>query len=153
ESTASSGCAAARAATMYSCEERSPSALTSAGSAPAPCIEMRRATRSSPASVAMAAASRWSAAVAVTSGDASCASDGTGEGGRDETGAVDDSRRPSVAPWVAATADLVVLVAFVVIGRRSHHEDAGVAGFFRVWWPFAVGLCVGWLVARLARSP
>ena len=35
---------------------------------------------------------------------------------------------------------LVVLVLFVLIGRRSHHEDAGVAGFLRVWWPFAAWL-------------
>jgi hypothetical protein len=41
----------------------------------------------------------------------------------------------------------------VLIGRRSHHEDAGVAGFLRVWWPFAVGLAIGWLVTGLHRRP
>ena len=55
--------------------------------------------------------------------------------------------------WVAAVADLAVLVVFVVIGRRTHGEDAGVVGFLRVLWPFAVGLAVGWLVTGLARAP
>jgi hypothetical protein len=40
-----------------------------------------------------------------------------------------------------------------LIGRRVHHEDAGVAGFFRVLWPFAVGLAVAWLATGLFRSP
>ncbi len=38
-------------------------------------------------------------------------------------------------------------------GRRSHHEDAGLAGFLRVWWPFLVGLLVAWLVTGLWRVP
>jgi peptidoglycan/LPS O-acetylase OafA/YrhL len=58
-----------------------------------------------------------------------------------------------VRPWVAAVADLAVLVVFVAIGRRTHHEDAGVDGFFRVLWPFAVGLVVGWAATGLARAP
>ena len=64
----------------------------------------------------------------------------------------DDTAR-TVRPWIAAAADLAVLVLFVVIGRRSHHEDAGVVGFLRVWWPFVVGLAVAWLITGLARSP
>ena len=53
----------------------------------------------------------------------------------------------------AAMADLLVLVAFVLIGRRSHGDDAGIDGFIRVIWPFAAGLNVGWLVAGLFRAP
>ncbi len=56
-------------------------------------------------------------------------------------------------PWVAALADLAVVVVFVLIGRRTHHEDAGVVGFLRVWWPFAVGLAAGWAITRLDRAP
>jgi peptidoglycan/LPS O-acetylase OafA/YrhL len=56
-------------------------------------------------------------------------------------------------PWVAALADLAVVVVFVLIGRRTHHEDAGVGGFLRVWWPFAVGLAAGWAISRLDRAP
>ncbi len=55
--------------------------------------------------------------------------------------------------WIAAVADCAVIVVFVAIGRRTHGEDAGVDGFFRVLWPFAVGLVVGWLASGLARAP
>jgi hypothetical protein len=48
---------------------------------------------------------------------------------------------------------VAVLVVFVVVGRRSHHEDAGTAGFLRVWWPFVAGLAVAWLVTGLHRAP
>jgi hypothetical protein len=58
-----------------------------------------------------------------------------------------------VRPWVAGIADLAVVVVFVVIGRRNHHEDAGLVGFLRVLWPFAVGLVVGWVATSLFRSP
>jgi hypothetical protein len=56
-------------------------------------------------------------------------------------------------PWLAVVGDVAVLVVFVLVGRRSHHEDAGLAGFLRVWWPFAVGLAIGWLVTGLWRAP
>ena len=72
------------------------------------------------------------------------------------TGAVDDNDVMSerrVSPGIAALADFVVLMVFVEIGRKSHHEDAGIAGFFRVLWPFAVGLVVGWLATGLYRAP
>lgn len=62
-------------------------------------------------------------------------------------------RDRTLRPWIAAAADLAVVVLFVLIGRRSHHEDAGLVGFLRVWWPFAVGLGVGWLAGGLARAP
>ena len=65
---------------------------------------------------------------------------------------IDTSTRP-LRPWIAVVADVAVLVAFVLIGRRSHHEDAGLAGFLRVWWPFAVGLAVAYLVTGLHRAP
>jgi hypothetical protein len=58
-----------------------------------------------------------------------------------------------VRPWVAGAADLAVVVVFVVIGRRNHHEDAGLDGFLRVLWPFAVGLLLGWLATGLFRAP
>ncbi len=54
--------------------------------------------------------------------------------------------------WAAsAAADLACIVIFVLVGRRSHHEDAGLAGFVRVAWPFAVGLVVATAVGVLAR--
>ncbi len=58
-----------------------------------------------------------------------------------------------VRPWLALLGDVAVLVVFVLVGRRSHHEDAGFTGFLRVWWPFAVALGVAWIVAGLWRAP
>jgi len=66
---------------------------------------------------------------------------------------VDDARERLRRPAFALLGDLVVLVVFVLVGRRSHHEDAGLAGFLRVWWPFAVGLGVAWVVTGLWRAP
>jgi len=54
---------------------------------------------------------------------------------------------------MAFVGDVVVLVVFVIVGRRSHHEDAGLAGFVRVWWPFAVALVVAWVVSGLWKGP
>ncbi|WP_223269549.1 DUF3054 domain-containing protein [Frigoribacterium sp. ACAM 257] len=48
------------------------------------------------------------------------------------------------APWWAFVADLVLVVAFVLIGRRSHDEGSALAGVLTTLWPFAAGLVVGW---------
>jgi Protein of unknown function (DUF3054) len=72
---------------------------------------------------------------------------------RGETVAVAETPDRPFRPSVAVLADLAVLVLFVVVGRRSHHEDAGVAGFLRVWWPFAVALVLAWSIAGLWRAP
>jgi len=66
---------------------------------------------------------------------------------------VADASDSDFRPWIAASADVAVLVAFVLIGRRTHHEDAGLDGFLRVWWPFAAGLAIAWVVTRLHSRP
>jgi Protein of unknown function (DUF3054) len=66
---------------------------------------------------------------------------------------VTDAGDRTFRPWIAATADLAVVVLFVLIGRRSHHEDAGLLGFLRVWWPFAIGLAVAWSSTGILRAP
>jgi hypothetical protein len=60
---------------------------------------------------------------------------------------------PRVRPWTAFAADLLVLVVFVLIGRRSHDEGSGLEGFLRVWWPFAVGLVVATVASGTWRAP
>jgi hypothetical protein len=65
----------------------------------------------------------------------------------------DETRDGMARPWIALLGDVVVLAVFVLIGRRSHHEDAGLAGFFRVWWPFAVALVAAWVATGLWRAP
>lgn len=63
------------------------------------------------------------------------------------------SSRRSGAPWVAVVLDALVLVLFVAVGRRSHHEGEALAGFLRVLWPFAVGLVVSAVVTRSRHDP
>ena len=50
-------------------------------------------------------------------------------------------------------ADVVVVVAFVVIGRASHHAGGTAAGVARTAWPFLAGLAAGELAARSWRRP
>jgi hypothetical protein len=46
----------------------------------------------------------------------------------------------------ALILDLVLVVVFCAIGRRSH-DEAVAAGLLRTVWPFAGGLALGWLAA------
>ena len=53
---------------------------------------------------------------------------------------------------IAAGIDIVAILLFVAIGRRSHHEDGSViAGTIAVAGPFLIGLAFGWLEARHGR--
>lgn len=45
-------------------------------------------------------------------------------------------------------ADLVGVVLFVIIGRRSHDEGNAVTGTLRVAAPFLLALVAAWLVRR-----
>jgi hypothetical protein len=55
----------------------------------------------------------------------------------------------------ALIADLLAVLAFVLLGRRSHDEGSALAGTVATAWPFVAGAAVGELAAvRLpARSP
>ena len=52
-----------------------------------------------------------------------------------------------------ALADLAVVTAFVLVGRRSHDGGTGLADFLRIWWPFAVGLAVAGPLTGAWRHP
>jgi len=54
---------------------------------------------------------------------------------------------------LAATLDVVAIVAFVAIGRRTHDEGNALSGLVRVAAPFLIGLAVGWVVARAWKAP
>ncbi|MCU1404687.1 MAG: rane protein [Glaciihabitans sp.] len=54
---------------------------------------------------------------------------------------------------VAAILDVVLVLAFVVVGRSSHAEDAALLGILTTAWPFLVGLLAGWLISRAWRAP
>jgi len=53
----------------------------------------------------------------------------------------------------AAAIDVVLVLAFVLIGRSSHAEGITPAGVLGTAWPFLVGLAVGWALARAWRRP
>ncbi|MBB2988822.1 hypothetical protein FHR72_000279 [Mycolicibacterium iranicum] len=53
----------------------------------------------------------------------------------------------------ALAADLVCVVVFCTIGRRSHAEGLTVGGVLETAWPFLTGTGVGWLLARGWQRP
>ncbi len=60
--------------------------------------------------------------------------------------------RKAVA-WAAA-ADVVCIVVFVALGRKSHDEGGNiVVGTLKVAAPFLIALALGWLAARAWTSP
>ncbi|WP_308198502.1 DUF3054 domain-containing protein [Rhodococcus sp. ARC_M5] len=50
------------------------------------------------------------------------------------------------SPAVAAVLDLLMVLLFAAIGRRSHDEATALSGLFHTAWPFVVGAAVGWVV-------
>jgi hypothetical protein len=56
----------------------------------------------------------------------------------------------------AATAfatDVVCVIVFCAIGRRSHSEGLTVSGIAETAWPFLIGTIVGWLLSRAWLRP
>jgi len=49
------------------------------------------------------------------------------------------------------TADLVVVLVFIAIGRRVHDHGVRLSGLWSTSWPFAIGLAVGWLMVVARR--
>lgn len=60
---------------------------------------------------------------------------------------------PTVRALVAFDVDLLAVLVFALVGRRTHEHGLDVAGVLGTAWPFAVGLLAGWLVARAWRRP
>jgi peptidoglycan/LPS O-acetylase OafA/YrhL len=54
---------------------------------------------------------------------------------------------------IAAVIDIVSVVVFCTIGRRSHDEGLTIAGVAETAWPFLTGTVLGWLVIRGWRRP
>jgi len=50
-------------------------------------------------------------------------------------------------------ADVLCVLAFVVIGRASHHAGETLAGVAGTAWPFLVGLAIGELATWSWRRP
>src|SRR6185312_3171513 len=58
-------------------------------------------------------------------------------------------RRGSV--WLAI--DVLCVLLFCAVGRRSHDEGVNVAGIATTAWPFLSGTAVGWLLSQAGRRP
>jgi Protein of unknown function (DUF3054) len=58
-------------------------------------------------------------------------------------------------PAAAFAVDVACVLLFAGLGRSSHDESAGLAGYAETAWPFLAGLAIGWVLARalLRRWP
>lgn len=60
--------------------------------------------------------------------------------------------RPRRGPvWLGI--DVVCVLVFCAVGRRSHDEGLNVAGIASTAWPFLSGTVLGWLVSQGWRRP
>jgi peptidoglycan/LPS O-acetylase OafA/YrhL len=62
-----------------------------------------------------------------------------------------DQMRPSVV--VATLIDVCCVIAFVALGRQTHHDGDSVSGIWHTAWPFLAGLCIGLIAVRYWRRP
>ena len=53
--------------------------------------------------------------------------------------------------WLAL--DLLGVLVFCALGRRSHDEGLNITGVATTAWPFLTGTVVGWLASRAWRRP
>ncbi|HTQ19308.1 DUF3054 domain-containing protein [Mycobacterium sp.] len=53
--------------------------------------------------------------------------------------------------WLSA--DILGVLVFCAVGRRSHDEGLNITGLATTAWPFLSGTLVGWLVSRGWRRP
>jgi hypothetical protein len=53
--------------------------------------------------------------------------------------------------WLAV--DVIGVLVFCAVGRRSHAEGLTITGVAETAWPFLTGTAVGWLVSRAWRQP
>ncbi|MEB3031129.1 DUF3054 domain-containing protein [[Mycobacterium] nativiensis] len=49
--------------------------------------------------------------------------------------------------------DVVAVLIFCALGRRSHDEGIDLSGLATTAWPFLSGTALGWLVSRAWRRP
>ncbi len=64
--------------------------------------------------------------------------------------ASNEQTRPALT---ALATDIVCVVVFCTIGRRSHAEGLTLTGIAETAWPFLVGTLTGWLASRAWQRP
>lgn len=62
-------------------------------------------------------------------------------------------RTPAASIATSAAIDVVLVVVFVLIGRRNHDEGLTLLGTATTLWPFLAGLAIGWVAMRAWRTP
>ncbi|AGB20595.1 Protein of unknown function (DUF3054) [Mycobacterium sp. JS623] len=65
----------------------------------------------------------------------------------------DDTRSGVGRALIALLADIVCVIVFATIGRRSHAEGLTAAGIAQTAWPFLAGTGAGWLLIGGWRRP
>jgi peptidoglycan/LPS O-acetylase OafA/YrhL len=56
--------------------------------------------------------------------------------------------------WLAPlVADVIGVLVFCAVGRRSHDEGLDITGVATTAWPFLTGTAIGWLASRGWRQP
>jgi hypothetical protein len=56
--------------------------------------------------------------------------------------------------WLAyLLADVLCVLVFCAVGRRSHDEGLNLPGVATTAWPFLTGTLVGWLASRAWQRP
>jgi hypothetical protein len=64
-----------------------------------------------------------------------------------------DARNSARSAPLALIIDIVCVVVFCTIGRRSHAEGLTLGGVAETSWPFLSGTLIGWLISRAWRAP
>ncbi len=64
-----------------------------------------------------------------------------------------DSREQTRPALTALATDVVCLIVFAAIGRRSHDEGLDLAGIAETAWPFVTGALTGWVLSLGWRRP
>jgi len=64
-----------------------------------------------------------------------------------------DSAERTRPALTALLTDVVCVIVFCALGRRSHAEGLNLAGVAETAWPFLSGAAVGWLLSRGWRHP
>jgi peptidoglycan/LPS O-acetylase OafA/YrhL len=71
----------------------------------------------------------------------------------DERTSAREEQQMNKPALVALVTDVLCVVVFCAIGRRSHAEGLNLTGIAETAWPFLAGTGVGWLLARGWRRP
>ncbi len=49
--------------------------------------------------------------------------------------------------------DVLCVLVFCALGRRSHDEGLNITGVATTAWPFLTGTAIGWLATRAGSGP